>query len=188
MRLRGDSVPGPRKIRECSRRDFIKTVGAGMAVLPIVGMGVGALEMTGCGSSGGPSPLPPGPQVVRWPISSQVFTTAQRQVCPVAVPATTPPISPADVAQYATQGYSAWKFGDPLPHVLRAELAPAYTGTPNVARLLFYFSMSDLHIADKEGFVRSCRGSTPSGVVSWRWPPGRKHRSQPRPGCAPVSE
>jgi len=148
MRFRGDSVPKPRKSRECSRRDFIKTAGIGLAVLPSVG--IGALQLTGCGSSAAPDPPAPEPQIVRWPISSPVYTTAQQQVCPVAVASSVLPISPADVAQYATEGYSSWNLGGPLQHVLRAELAPGYTGAPNVARLLLYFSMSDIHVADKE--------------------------------------
>ena len=144
-------MPGPRDIRGFSRRDFIKTVGMGIGTLPALGLGIGALQLTGCGS-GSPSPAPPapGPQIVRWPIASQVYTTAQRQVCPVAVAASAPHINPGDVVDYARYGYSAWSFGGPLQHVLRKDLAPAYAGAPNVARLLFYYSMSDIHIADKE--------------------------------------
>jgi hypothetical protein len=87
---------------------------------------------------------------VRWPIAKTVYTTAQQQVLPVAVPATALQINPDQVAQYAPNGYSAWKLGGPLSYVVRKELAPAYAGAPNVARLLYYYSMSDIHIADKE--------------------------------------
>ena len=79
-----------------------------------------------------------------------VYTTAQQQVLPVAVPATAAQINPIDVAQYAPNGYTAWTIGGPLSHVLRKDLAPAYAGAPNVSRLLFYYSISDIHIADKE--------------------------------------
>ena len=54
------------------------------------------------------------------------------------------------MSQYAQYGYSAWNIGGPLNPVLRTELAPNYTGARNVARLLRYFSISDIHIADKE--------------------------------------
>jgi metallophosphoesterase (TIGR03768 family) len=114
-----------------------------VGALPAVG--VGTLQLTGCGAS----PQPASPQIVRWPISSQVLTTAERQVCPLAVPAPVP-ISPADVVDYTTYGYSAWSYGGPLAPVLRTDLAPSYAGAPNVARLLHYFSMSDIHMADKE--------------------------------------
>jgi metallophosphoesterase (TIGR03768 family) len=133
-----------------SRRDFIKTVGVGIGALQTAALGIGTFELTGCGGS--PTPTPPAPvtQIVRWPIASRVYTTAQQQVCPLAVPASALHISPGDVSDYATYGYSAWNIGGPLSPVLRKDLAPAYAGAPNVARLLFYYSMSDIHIADKE--------------------------------------
>lgn len=133
-----------------SRRDFVKTMGWGLGALQTAGMGVGILQLTGCGG-GSPGPQPvPAPQIVSWPISREVYTTAVRQVCPLAVPATSPQIKPGEVVDYATYDYSAWRFGGPLQHVVRKDIAPAYTTAPNVARLLFYYSMSDIHIADKE--------------------------------------
>jgi metallophosphoesterase (TIGR03768 family) len=127
-----------------SRRDFVKTIGAGIGALKTIGVGIGALELTGCGSS------PAQPQIVRWPIAKQVYTTAQQQVCPVAISASTRQLLPGDVSLYAQYGYSAWTIGGPLQHVVRRDLAPAYSGAPNAARLLYYFSISDIHIADKE--------------------------------------
>ena len=113
-----------------------------------MGIGIATLKLAGCGG-GGPTPTP-NPQIMSWPIASQVYTTAQRQVLPVAVGPAVPHIGPADVSQYAQYGYSAWNIGGPLNPVLRTELAPNYTGARNVARLLRYFSISDIHIADKE--------------------------------------
>jgi metallophosphoesterase (TIGR03768 family) len=139
-------MSGKRNFRGFSRRDFIKTVSVGLGGLPLLGLGT--LNLSSC--AGSTSSLQPQPQTVRWPIASNVFTTAQQQVLPAAVPATAAQISPADAAQYAPNGYSTWNLGGPLTHVLRKDLAPAYTGAPNVARLLNYFSMSDIHIADKE--------------------------------------
>jgi metallophosphoesterase (TIGR03768 family) len=129
--------------RELSRRDFIKTVSAGLGALPLVGAGIGTLQLTGCGDQ-------PGPDTMFWPIASPVYTTAQQQVLPAVVSATAVQISPDDVVAYTAQGYSAWNLGGPLPHVLRKDLAPAYTPVPNLARLLYFYSMSDIHIADKE--------------------------------------
>jgi metallophosphoesterase (TIGR03768 family) len=144
-------MPHSRDLREFSRRQFIKTVSLGVGALPTFGLGLGTLQLTGCG---GHSVTPPQPQpevhTVRWPISRPVFTTAQQQVLPVAVPSSAIAISPANVAQYAPNGYSTWNLGGPLARVLRKDLAPAYAGAPNVARLLFYYSMSDIHMADKE--------------------------------------
>ncbi len=144
-------MPRRGDIRGFTRRDFIKTVGLGVGALPTIGLGIGTLQLTGCGGSSLPGPQPvPTPQIVSWPLSREVYTTAVRQVCPVAVPATAVQINPGDVVDYATYGYSSWSYGGPLSHVLRRDLAPAYTGAPNAARLLFYYSMSDIHIADKE--------------------------------------
>ncbi len=138
------------KKQEISRRDFVKTIGIGIGALQTAGVGLGMLELSGCGSNTTPPPQPAPPQIVSWPISRQVYTTAQRQVCPVAVPPTALQINPGDVVDYARYGYSAWNIGGPLQHVVRKDLAPAYMGAPNVAQLLFYYSMSDIHIADKE--------------------------------------
>ncbi len=137
------------KKRGLSRRDFVKTIGIGIGALQTAGVGLGILELTGCGSSATP-PQPPAPQIAAWPIARQVYTTAQRQVCPVPISPAAPHLSPGEVSLYAKYGYSAWKIGGPLQHIVRKDLAPGYAGAPNVARLLYYFSMSDIHIADKE--------------------------------------
>ncbi len=137
---RGNFMEKSRHFWELSRRDFIKTVSAGLGALRVVGGGIGTLELIGCAGSG----------TVAWPIARPVYTTAQQQVLPAAVPATAAPICPDNVVAYATQGYSAWSVGGPLRHVLRKDLAPAYAGAPNLARLLVFYSMSDIHIADKE--------------------------------------
>jgi metallophosphoesterase (TIGR03768 family) len=143
-------MPGPRDIRAFNRREFIKTISIGLGALPTLGAGLGALQLTGCGGSVTPPQPQPLPRTVRWPIAKTVYTTAQQQVLPIAVPATAAQINPIDVAQYAPNGYTAWSIGGPLQHVLRKDLAPAYAGALNVTRLLFYYSMSDIHIADKE--------------------------------------
>src|ERR1039457_4737317 len=123
------------KRHDFTRRDFVKSVG----------IGIGALKLTACGGGAGP-----GPQIVSWPSANNVYTTAQQQVLPVAIAASTPQLRPGEVSQYGKYGYSAWNIGGPLSHVVRKELAPGYTGAPNVARLLSFFSISDIHMADKE--------------------------------------
>ena len=150
-----------------SRRDFVKTIGVGIGALQTAGVGLGMLQLTGCGTSAAP-PQPPAPQIVNWPIAKQVYTTAQHQVLPVAIAPTTRQLSPGDVSLYAKYGYSAWNIGGPLQHVVRKDLAPGYTGAPNVARLLYYFSMSDIHIADKESPAQPIYvgWSAPYGPVS----------------------
>lgn len=147
-----------------SRRDFVKTVGIGVGALQGLGAGLGVLELTGCGSN---PTHPPSPQAVSWPIAKQVYTTAQRQVCPVALSPSVRHLRPGDVALYGQYGYSAWTVGGPLQHVLRKDLAPNYAGAPNVARLLHYFSISDVHIADKESPAQPL-------YIGWNAPYGPK--------------
>jgi hypothetical protein len=118
-----------------TRRDFVKGVG----------LGIVTIQFAGCGGTANNNP-----QIVRWPIANQVYTTAQQQVFPVAISPAAPQLHPKDVPLYSRYGYSSWTLGGPLQHIVREELAPAYTGAPNAARLLYYFSISDIHIADKE--------------------------------------
>jgi metallophosphoesterase (TIGR03768 family) len=113
--------------------------------------------------------------VAEWPIAKDVYTTADQQVLPVALPADTPAVNPKDVALYADFGYSAWHTGpgtnysnDPAKaqsHDKRAELAPAYMNAPNAADLLSFFSISDIHITDKESPAQAI-------YPGWSAPPG----------------
>ena len=90
------------------------------------------------------------PQIVQWPIANEVFTTAERQILPIGLTADMPQVNPADVSLYGQFGYTAWQAGGGLPYEKRVELAPSYTGAANAARLLSFFSITDVHIADKE--------------------------------------
>jgi metallophosphoesterase (TIGR03768 family) len=112
-------------------------------------------SLAGCGGDPTAPPPPAG-----WPIAKDVFTTTQQQILPVALPANTPAVNPCDVPLYETFGYSAWHNGPGTDYSLdpnttqsydkRVELAPAYINAPNVARLLSFFAMTDVHITDKE--------------------------------------
>jgi metallophosphoesterase (TIGR03768 family) len=100
-------------------------------------------QLFSCGGSGG------GDSAMQWPISTPVYTTAQQTIVPV--PVTNPvAISPDDLIAYATYGYSAWTLGPGVPCTKRTDIASGYAGAPNAARLLTFFSMSDIHVADKE--------------------------------------
>ncbi len=88
-----------------------------------------------------------------YPIASDVFTTAQKTVSPIALSLITTQISPADLPLYDVFGYSAWQEGPGLSLVKRTDIMPAgYTGASatNAGRLLNFFTMTDVHIADKE--------------------------------------
>ncbi len=110
-------------------------------------------------------------QVAGYPIDAEVFTTAQRMI---AFPFTrssvppnlmkTPPPSPngkpglaatelCKVSEYDNLGYGAWTFGAPLPVVPRTDIMPTgYAAQPDAkkTRILSFFTISDIHITDKE--------------------------------------
>ena len=84
-----------------------------------------------------PSPIPP--------------TTRQQTIRPLAVPADTRPVNPNEVSLYEPYGYSAWQLGPGEDEGRKYNLMPAgYSGATNTARLMSFFSMSDIHITDKE--------------------------------------
>lgn len=119
-----------------------------------------------------------GPKPVEWPIAKEVFTTAQQQIMPRALTAETPKINPADVAQYEQYGYTAWDVGPGLPHEKRTDLAPGYKGAASAARLLSFFAISDIHVADKESPAQPILagwgakyGPSSSGLLSQAYSP-----------------
>jgi len=76
--------------------------------------------------------------------------TRQQTILPLNIPPGTPGIAPSNVSQYVSSGYGAWNWG-PGTTEGRKVLTPAeYTGATNTARLLSFFSISDIHITDKE--------------------------------------
>jgi metallophosphoesterase (TIGR03768 family) len=79
------------------------------------------------------------------------LTTRQQVIRPLALPSDTQEIPPSDVAEYGLYGYSAWQAGPGEYAGQRLDLMPAgYTAATNAARLLSFFTMSDIHITDKE--------------------------------------
>ena len=115
-----------------NRRDFIK----------YTALSVPAVQLSACGGDGMP-------EIVEWPIAKDVYTTAEQQICPIGLAPSTPPLNAMDLP-YSSYGYNAWQTRPGLRHEKVQTLAAAYTGAPNVARLLTFFSISDIHIADKE--------------------------------------
>jgi len=90
-------------------------------------------------------------QLEEYPITSDVFTTLQRTVVPGPKPSVS--IHLYEISKYRQCGYGNWKFGDPLRSVTRTDIMPArYDGSTvtKKAKLLNFFTISDIHIADKE--------------------------------------
>ncbi|MCA1809242.1 MAG: TIGR03768 family metallophosphoesterase [Lentisphaerae bacterium] len=86
-----------------------------------------------------------------FPGNGAVPTTRQQTILPRALPPDTPQIAPSNVPLYAVYGYSAWDLGAGTNEGRKFTLMPdGYTGSGNAARLLSFFSISDIHITDKE--------------------------------------
>jgi len=86
-----------------------------------------------------------------YPIASDVQTTAQRTIVPGPKPATA--INLWEISKYSQYGYGNWTYGPGLPHDKRLDLMPAAYRGPAVtrkAKLLNFFTISDIHITDKE--------------------------------------
>lgn len=94
-----------------------------------------------------------------YPIDSEVYTTRERTVRPESITDLPPYLTIDKVDQYGSRGYSAWAFGDRVDAGPRLpdNLAPGTykpTGT-----LLHFFSMSDIHIVDKESPAQAIYGA-----------------------------
>src|ERR1035438_5807580 len=123
-----------------SRRDFIKyTTGA------VVCTSMGSIVMSCASNTSTVSP------VMKWPIAKDVYTTLEQQVLPIPISALEPQINPRDLSLYSEFGYSAWQVGPGLPYTVWNSIMPSgYVNAPNTAHLLSFFTITDIHIADKE--------------------------------------
>ncbi|MFH1029150.1 MAG: TIGR03768 family metallophosphoesterase [Pseudomonadota bacterium] len=88
-----------------------------------------------------------------YPIDSTVTTTREKTI---SFDNTLKGLSPAElsqVAQYKRYGYGSWTPGGPLLPVSRTDIMPAgydATAVTKKAKLLNFFTITDIHITDKE--------------------------------------
>ncbi len=154
---------------EISRRYFLKyCIGSAAAVgLELPALGTIENVLAGGGS----------PTVPTYPIGP-VVTTLQQTVNPVnSPPGSFPPeppyqptIPPYKISEYAANSYGEWNYVDadsdvPVVPYLCPSIQNPTQNPPNVtasttdpnqcATLLTFFSMSDVHLADKESPARS---------------------------------
>jgi metallophosphoesterase (TIGR03768 family) len=90
-------------------------------------------------------------QLEGYPIASDVFTTRQKTVMPDPKPLKT--ILLDEVSKYSQYGYGTWKDGKGIDDGKRTDIMPAdYTGesATKKAKLLHFFTISDIHVTDKE--------------------------------------
>jgi hypothetical protein len=85
-----------------------------------------------------------------YPISPDVYTTRQQTVTAVALPEGTPELTITAVSEYDTYGYSHWVPGQGVDYgpLLPDNSSPG-TRT-KVEGMLNFFTISDIHITDKE--------------------------------------
>jgi metallophosphoesterase (TIGR03768 family) len=90
-------------------------------------------------------------QLEGYPIASDVLTTRQKTVVPGPTPSVT--ILLDEVSKYNQYGYGTWKDGKGIDDGKRTDIMPAgYTGASATkkAKLLNFFTITDIHITDKE--------------------------------------
>ncbi|HHT10713.1 MAG TPA: hypothetical protein GX009_10430, partial [Candidatus Atribacteria bacterium] len=90
-------------------------------------------------------------QPTGYPIASDVQTTTQRTIVPEPTPTTA--INLWEISKYSQYGYGNWTYGPGLPYNKRLDLMPAsYSGSAvtRIMKLLNFFTISDIHITDKE--------------------------------------
>ena len=92
-------------------------------------------------------------QLEGYPIASDVFTTLQKTVVPDSIPSGSETVFPYEISKYKQNGYGNWHYGPGIDSVKRLDIMPTnYSGASanNTARLLNFFTITDIHITDKE--------------------------------------
>ena len=90
---------------------------------------------------------------ISYPIESTALTTLDRTIIPVAVPYTSDTVFPYQISKYTLYGYGLWQYGSGFGYVKRLDLMlPSYSdaAVTTKANLLRFFTMSDIHLTDKE--------------------------------------
>ena len=108
-------------------------------------------------------------QPTSYPIDSKVPTTLERTVIPVSVPSSSPKLPPEAISNFSQYGYGAWQYGGGLGFEKRLDLMPsAYDGASvaPAARLLNFFTMTDIHLTDKESPAEMVYYGYKWGIIS----------------------
>ncbi len=91
-----------------------------------------------------------------YPIDYLTYTTLERTVIFVSTTVPKSALLPCDLAKYSLNGYGLWHYGPGFDSIKRTDLMPAAYSTAaaaNVSDLLRFFTISDIHITDKESPV-----------------------------------
>ncbi|MBI5551212.1 MAG: TIGR03768 family metallophosphoesterase [Desulfobacterales bacterium] len=133
----GDLVQGS----GVSRRDFIKVSAGTITCMSL------SSWILGCGSNGNETNLLPS-----YPIDSNVNTTLDRTIAPGSTSGAIAPEFLSRISEYDQNGYGVWSYGGPLVSEQRVDIMGTYTpaGNNQSATLLRFFTITDIHITDKE--------------------------------------
>lgn len=108
-------------------------------------------------------------QQASYPVDTKVSTTFDRTVVPVPVPTSSPSIAPDAITKYSEYGYGVWQYGAGLPYDKRTDIMPEGYNSTNVkndAKLLHFFTISDIHITDKESTAQAIYYGLKGGIIS----------------------
>ncbi len=108
-------------------------------------------------------------QQTSYPIDSKVLTTLDRTIIPIPVPSTSPKILPYEIAKYKQYSYGVWKFGSGVPYQKRLDIMPSSYKDASVTKavkLLNFFTMTDIHITDKESPAQGSFFGYKGGIIS----------------------
>ena len=103
------------------------------------------------------------------PIDSDVFTTRQRMIVEDSLPPGSKKIFPYEIAKYRKNGYGTWHYGPGKESVKRFDLMPAAYSDASVvkrAKLLHFFTITDIHITDKESPAQAIYFGYKGGIIS----------------------
>ena len=104
-----------------------------------------------------------------YPIASKVVTTVDQTVLPVPVPSNSPKLLPTEISRYSQYGYGLWQAGEGLALQKRLDImAPGYSGAEArpETKLLRFFTISDIHVSDKETPAQAIFYGAKGGVSS----------------------
>ncbi|MCG2730050.1 MAG: hypothetical protein L6276_07160, partial [Acetobacterium sp.] len=98
-------------------------------------------------------PLTSGSANASYPIDTEIFTTAERSIAPIPVPSDSPKPPIEELTRYADHGYGLWNYGPGIPHEKRLDLMASCYNAVEITQsksLLNFFTMTDIHLTDKE--------------------------------------
>jgi metallophosphoesterase (TIGR03768 family) len=131
-----------KKNNDMTRRDFIK-YSAGTAAC----ISFGSFNFVNSATAEA------GQKAAGYPIASEVFTTLQRTITFGNSVSGLRPEELPQISKYKQYGYGDWTYGEPLLPEVRTDIMPAGYDAKSVTKkvkLLNFFTISDIHITDKE--------------------------------------